>query len=74
VGYHPPPARFPDPLDAAYLGVVLLEQAGLPAPDSWRERARLMQACAGAYGLCADRDAILRFHRRLIDSSLVRPP
>jgi hypothetical protein len=74
LGYQPPPARFPDPLDAAYLGVVLLKQAGLPAPDSWRERARLMQACAGAYGLCADRDAILRFHRRLIDSSLVRPP
>lgn len=69
---HAPPA-LPDVnvLDSAYLGAVILEQAQLPLPDSWRERARLMRACDGAYALCADRGAILRFHRRLIESGIV---
>jgi hypothetical protein len=31
-----------------------------------------MRACDGAYALCPDRDAILRFHRRLIESGIVR--
>ncbi len=71
VNYAPPPLPEPRVIDGAWLGVVLLEQAGLPLPPSWRERARLMRACDGAYALCPDRDAILRFHRRLIDSGLV---
>lgn len=71
VNYAPPPLPEVAALDGAWLGVALLEQAGLPLAPSWRERARLMRACDGAYALCPDRDAILRFHRRLMDTGLV---
>lgn len=71
VNYAPPPLPGVDVVDSAYLGAVILEQARLPMPDSWRERARLMRACAGRYALCPDRQAILQFHRRLIDSGLL---
>ncbi len=55
-------------LDVAYLGAVLLDQAGLPLSDSWRERLRLMAVCDGRYYDCKRRDEILAFHRRLLDS------
>ncbi|MBX9758210.1 MAG: sulfatase-like hydrolase/transferase [Beijerinckiaceae bacterium] len=71
VNYSPPPLPDVAVLDSAWLGAIVLEQARLPMPDSWRERARLMRACDGAYALCPDRDAILRFHRRMIESGIV---
>lgn len=71
VNYAPPPLPQVETIDSAYLGAVILEQARLPMPESWRERARLMRACDGRYALCPDRQAILRFHRRLIDSGLL---
>ena len=58
-------------LDVAYLGAVILQQAGLPLTDAWRERLRLMTLCGGRYYGCAHRDEILAFHRRLIDSGLM---
>jgi hypothetical protein len=57
-----------DTLDVAYLGAVLLEQAGIPLPEAWRERLRLMAACEGRYYDCKRRSDILAFHRRLLDS------
>ena len=60
-----------DSLDVAYLGTVMLDLAGLPLSDSHRERKRLMAACRGRYHSCANRDEILQFHRRLIDSGVV---
>ena len=60
-----------DTLDVAYLGSVILDLAGLPLPDSHRERLRLMALCQGRYYGCSRRDEILRFHRRLIDSGVV---
>lgn len=71
VNYAPPPLPGVSVLDGAYLGAVILEQARLPMPESWRERARLMRACDGRYALCPDRGGILRFHRRLIESGLL---
>lgn len=71
INYAPPPLPDVPAVDGAWLGAVLLEQAGLPLAPSWRERARLMRACDGAYALCPDRESILRFHRRLMDSGLV---
>jgi Ca2+/Na+ antiporter len=67
-----PPALPPYPtLDVAYLGTLILDQAGLPLSDSHRERRRLMNLCAGRYHSCPRRDEILMFHRRLIDSGVV---
>lgn len=71
VNYAPPALPDVAVIDSAYLGAVILEQAQLPLPPSWRERARLMRACDGRYALCPDRQAILQFHRRLIDSGLL---
>lgn len=59
-------------LDVPYLGVVLQQSAGLPMSDSWRERQRLLTACAGRYADCADQSRILAFHRRMIDGGLVQ--
>jgi hypothetical protein len=71
VGFAPPPLPAVDALDVPYLGTAILEAAGLPLSDSFRERKRLMSVCRGRYHDCAARDEILGFHRRLIDSGLM---
>jgi hypothetical protein len=60
-----------EPLDVPYLGTAILEMAGLPLSDSHRERKRLMTLCKGLYQTCAQREEILMFHRRLIDSGVM---
>jgi hypothetical protein len=72
VRYRPPPLPGLESLDVAYLGTVLIEAAGLPLPDSYRERRRLMLLCAGRYHDCPARAEVLRFHRRLIASGLMK--
>jgi hypothetical protein len=59
-------------LDVAYLSTILLEAAGMPLSDSYRERRRLMMLRHGRYHDCPLRDEVLRFHRRLIDSGLLK--
>ena len=66
------PCRAWTSLDVAYLGTVLIEAAGLPLPDSYRERRRLMMLCAGRYHDCPAREEVLSFHRRLIASGLMK--
>ena len=65
-----PTPRLPalDMIDVPYLGVVLLNGAGIPLPPSWRERAELMQQCEGRYWSCKDRAAILDFQARLVEA------
>ncbi len=72
-GINFPMPRLPDVavLDVPYLGTVLLQAAGLPLSDAYKERLRLLHACAGRYDGCKDPMAVPRFHRRLIDSGLV---
>jgi phosphoglycerol transferase MdoB-like AlkP superfamily enzyme len=72
VRYRPPPLPSLDMLDVAYLGTVLLEAAGVPLSDSYRERWRLMTLCKGRYNDCPARQEVLRFHRRLIDAGLMK--
>ncbi|NJO32127.1 MAG: sulfatase-like hydrolase/transferase [Rhodospirillales bacterium] len=72
VRYRPPPLPSLDMLHVAYLGTVLLEAAGVPFSDSYRERWRLMTLCKGRYDDCPAREEVLRFHRRLIDSGLMK--
>ena len=50
---------------------VILEAAGLPLSDVYRERKRLMTLCEGHYRNCTARSEILKFHRRMIDSGLM---
>jgi len=71
VRYRLPPLAALETLDTAYLGTVILEAAGLPLPETYRERKRLMLLCAGRYHDCAAREEILKFHRRLIDAGLL---
>jgi hypothetical protein len=63
-----------DVLDVPYLGTVILEAAGLPLSEAQQERKRLMTVCEGHYFDCKQRNEILVFHRRLINSGLVRLP
>ncbi len=71
INYQPPPLPEVETLDVPYLPVVILDAAGLPLSDSFRERQRLLTACHGRYFTCEQQGAILAFHRRLIDSGLV---
>ena len=66
----PTPPQF-EALDVAYIGTLMLDLAGLPLSDSHRERKRLMEHCKGRYYSCKDREEILAFHRRLIDSGVM---
>jgi hypothetical protein len=71
LNYAPPPLPDLETIDVPYLGGVLLEAAGLPLSDAYQERKRLMTVCQGRYYECDQRQEILSFHRRLIDSGLV---
>ena len=72
VRYRPPALPSLDTLDVAYLSTMLLEAAGVPLSGSHRERKRLMMLCQGRYYDCPARQEVLGFHRRLIDSGLIR--
>ncbi len=72
INYEPPPLPNQDVVDIPYLGTILLDAARLPLSEANMERKRLLKHCSGRYFSCRDRGAILRFHRRLIDSGLVQ--
>jgi hypothetical protein len=71
VNYAVPDLPKIDPLDVSYLGSLILDLARLPLSDSHRERLQLMALCQGRYYSCNQREKVLRFHRRLIDSGIV---
>jgi hypothetical protein len=71
VNYNPASVPDIDVLDVPYLGTIMLQAARLPLPESYQERLRLLALCEGRYYTCAERQAILAFHRRLMDSGLV---
>ena len=71
INYRVPALPQFETLDVPYLGTVILDLAGLPLSDSHRERKRLMLLCKGRYQACKQRDEILVFHRRLIDSGVM---
>jgi phosphoglycerol transferase MdoB-like AlkP superfamily enzyme len=72
VNYTPPRLSDLDSVDTAYVGAIFLDAARIPLPESWRERLRLMQLCDGKAFECKQRQEILKFHRRLIDSGLMK--
>ncbi len=71
VGYTPVPLPDVAVMDVPYLSVAVMEAAGLPMPASYEERRRLMLLCQGRYHGCAQRNEILAFHRRLLNSDLI---
>lgn len=71
INYRVPQMPQYETLDVAYLGTVMLDLAGLPLSDSHKERKRIMAACRGRYYSCANREEVLLFHRRLIDSGVM---
>lgn len=73
INYTPPPVPSLEVLDVPYMPLVILEAARLPLSDSYRERKELLATCNGRYFTCAERERILAFHRRLIDSGLIVP-
>jgi phosphoglycerol transferase MdoB-like AlkP superfamily enzyme len=71
VNYRVPTMPQFETLDVPYVSSVILDLAGLPLSDSHTERKRLMHLCKGRYNGCAQRNEILVFHRRLIDSGIM---
>ncbi|HRK18413.1 MAG TPA: sulfatase-like hydrolase/transferase [Hyphomicrobiaceae bacterium] len=58
-------------VDIPYLGALILRGAGLPLSDANRYRLEMMDACGGRYWGCSNKDRVLAFHRRLIDSGII---
>ena len=71
INYTPPPMPTVDVLEVPYIGAVLLDAARVPMSDAYKERLRLLALCDGRYYTCANKNEILGFHRRLMDSGLV---
>jgi hypothetical protein len=61
-----------DPLDAAYLPIVVQEAAGLPLDPSFAEQKRILQRCKGLFYDCAGGAEARRFNRLLIDAGLIK--
>ena len=61
-------------LDLTYLGLTLLETAGLPLGPAFTELRALRESCDGAFHSCSDRPAVDRYLKRLTASGkLVLP-
>lgn len=58
-------------VDIPYLGALILRSARLPLSDANRYRLDMMDDCNGRYWGCTNRDRVLAFHRRLIDSGII---
>jgi len=71
VNYRVPTQPQFETLDVPFVSTVILDLAGLPLSDSHNERKRLMYLCKGRYNGCSQRNEILAFHRRLIDSGIM---
>ncbi len=71
INYTVPPLPVQDVVDVPYLGMLILQSAGLPLSDANKERQRLLELCNGRNYGCVKHGAIMAFHRRLIDSGLV---
>ncbi|MCP4314761.1 MAG: sulfatase [Hyphomicrobiales bacterium] len=58
-------------IDIGFLGVKLLQAAGIPGSDVFVDLAGLADMCGGAYYACPLRDAVDRHLRRRIDGGLL---
>jgi hypothetical protein len=57
-------------LDIAFLGTVVLQQAGLPLDEIFATRASLLEHCAEAY-FASSSERKRRFHRTLVDKGMI---
>ena len=72
----PPAAALPPylDLDLSYLGLGVLELAGLPLGPVYSEQKALREHCRGAFHTCADRSRVDAYLHRLVGSGLVDLP
>lgn len=71
INYDVPPLPPEQVVDVPYLGMIVQHAAGLPLSDANKERQRLLTVCQGRNYGCTMHNAIMAFHRRLIDSGLI---
>ena len=57
-------------LDIAFLGTVVLQQAGLPLDEVFATRASLLESCGEAY-FASSSERKRRFHRTLVERGLI---
>ena len=60
-----------DVLDVPYLGVTILEAAGLPLDDVHTELAALRDACAGRFADCRDRTRVDRHLKKFANARML---
>lgn len=68
LGFAPPVALPRFALDIAYLGVTLLESAGLPLDPAFQAQRALRDHCVGAFHACGDRAAVDHYLNRMVRS------
>jgi hypothetical protein len=61
-----------DPLEGAYLPLVIQESAGLPLDPSFAEQKAILERCHGLFYGCAGGAEARRFNRLLIDAGLIK--
>jgi Sulfatase len=61
-----------DPLDAAYLPLLVQEAAGLPLDATFIEQKKILERCRGLFYACAGGSEARRFNRLLIDAGLIK--
>ena len=61
-----------DPLDAAYLPLVVQDAAGVPLDPGFAEQKQILQRCHGLFYRCGDGAEARRFNRLLIDAGSVK--
>ncbi len=69
--YRVPELPQQDVVDIPYLGTLIQNAARLPLSGANKYRLELLNLCQGRYYSCSNREAILGFHRRLIDSGII---
>jgi multisubunit Na+/H+ antiporter MnhB subunit len=61
-----------DTLDAPYLPLVVLGEAGIPLGPAFAEQKKILNRCNGLFYLCAGGAEARRFNRLLIDAGLIQ--
>jgi hypothetical protein len=61
-------------LDLTYLGLGILEVAGLPLGPVFGAQRELRDICAGAFHTCINRPHVDRYLKRLVETELFLPP
>lgn len=73
LNYNPPPLPQHDIIDAAFLGTVILEAAGLPLSPLKTQHRALLNECEGRLYSCKNQNAVDNFYKSYLESGAIVP-